>query len=179
MGLDVVLIFYLHNSASLIIVFTGKFKASHFAPVDQAESLGMRCLLSQVSLGRMTATAAANVLASRRRQVHRLQRTFKTDCPATIWPKVRGHSANNRTGHGSARETWADTQRARDESTRRRNDGWNSKLAKATKEKRKASQSCDSLGLRPVRHCSPHERQVPLVRAQPRMTRIWISAGWH
>lgn len=35
-------------------------------------------------------------------------------------------------------------QRTRYEPTGRRNDGWNSKLAKAAKEKRKASQGCDS-----------------------------------
>jgi len=53
-------------------------------------------VLSQVSQGRMTATAAANVLGLSRRQVHRLLRKFQTDGPAAIRHKARGRVSNNR-----------------------------------------------------------------------------------
>ncbi|MDU9006245.1 ISNCY family transposase [Sedimentitalea todarodis] len=53
-------------------------------------------VLSQVSQGRMTATAAANVLGLSRRQVQRLMKTFQSDGPAAIRHKARGRASNNR-----------------------------------------------------------------------------------
>jgi|TARA_R100001086_G_scaffold249036_1_gene187496 transposase len=53
-------------------------------------------VLSQVSQGWMTATAAANALGLSRRQVHRLLRKFQSDGPAAIRHKARGRASNNR-----------------------------------------------------------------------------------
>ena len=53
-------------------------------------------VLSQVSQGRMTASAAATVLRLSRRQVHRLLKRLEDDGPAAIRHKGRGRASNNR-----------------------------------------------------------------------------------
>lgn len=53
-------------------------------------------VLSQVTQGRMTATAAANVLGLSRRQVHGLLKRFQAQGPAAIRHKARGQASNNR-----------------------------------------------------------------------------------
>ena len=57
-------------------------------------------VLSQVSQGRMTAVAAANVLGLSRRQVHRLLKRFETEGAAAIRHKARGRVSNRRIDPG-------------------------------------------------------------------------------
>jgi|TARA_B110000977_G_C11026031_1_gene473187 hypothetical protein len=53
-------------------------------------------VLSQVTHGRMTASAGANVLNLSRRQVQRLLKTFQSNGAAAIRHKARGRTSNNR-----------------------------------------------------------------------------------
>lgn len=57
-------------------------------------------ILSQVSQGRMSAVAAANVLGLSRRQVHRLLKRLETEGAASIRHKARGRPSNRRIDPG-------------------------------------------------------------------------------
>jgi len=57
-------------------------------------------VLSQVSQGRMTATAAANVLGLSRRQVQRLLKRFETEGAGSVRHKARGRPSNRRIDPG-------------------------------------------------------------------------------
>ncbi|MDE4276366.1 ISNCY family transposase [Phaeobacter gallaeciensis] len=57
-------------------------------------------IVSQVSQGRMSAVAAANVLGLSRRQVHRLLKRLETEGAASIRHKARGRPSNRRIDPG-------------------------------------------------------------------------------